>query len=100
MTNKKALFIIVNAGFAEQAVDVATSCGARGATIMPARGTGAKYTTFLGIAYEPAKEIIISVLDESVAHSVMEAIAKKIGKETPTGGICFMLPVDASTMLS
>jgi len=97
--NMKALLIIVNAGFANQAIDVAQSCGATGATILSARGSGAKYSSFLGIHYEPEREIIMSVVSEEVAKLIIEEIEKTSGKNTPTNGICFTMPVDHMTSL-
>lgn len=100
MENKKALFIIVNAGFADLAVEVAQSCGATGATIASARGSGSKFSNFLGMHYEPEREIIISVVSEEVANKAMDAIKTRLGKGTPTNGICFIMPVEESTILS
>ncbi|MDD2209181.1 MAG: P-II family nitrogen regulator [Bacilli bacterium] len=97
--NMKALLIIVNAGFADQAVEVAQNCGATGATILSARGSGAKYSSFLGIHYEPEREIIISVVSQDVAKNIIDAIDNSLGKNTPMNGICFTMPVDHMTSL-
>ena len=59
MADMKALFIIVNAGFSEQIVEVTQELGAKGATIIPARGTGQKFVKVLGIHYEPEREILM-----------------------------------------
>lgn len=40
MENKKALFIIVNSGFSDHAIEIARNCGAGGATVIIARGSG------------------------------------------------------------
>jgi nitrogen regulatory protein P-II 1 len=95
--NMKALFIIVNAGFANHAIEVAQDCGAGGATILSARGSGAKFTSFLGIHYEPEREIIISVVSSEVAEKIIESIKQKLGRETPTNGVCFTMPVEKMT---
>ncbi|MDR0934875.1 MAG: hypothetical protein LBM03_01035 [Erysipelotrichaceae bacterium] len=101
MTNKeKLLLIIVNAGFSDQAVEVAQECGASGATVITARGTGAHFVKLLGIHYEPEKEIILSVVHEDIGHKIIDEIKNKIGKDTPTSGICFMMPIDGSTLLN
>lgn len=93
----KALFIIVNAGFSEQIVEVVQRCGAPGATIIPARGTGHKFTKVLGIHYEPEREILLSVVSNEIALKIAEAIKEKYGKATPTNGLCFIMPVAAHT---
>lgn len=101
MENKKALFIIVNSGFSDHAIEIARNCGAGGATVIIARGSGANYARILGIIdYEPEKEIIISVVSEEVGIKIIEAIKENAGQNTPTSGICFMMPVDCSTTLS
>ena len=92
-----ALFIIVNAGFNEQIIDLVQDCGAKGATIIPGRGTGAKFTTFLGMHYEPEREIILSVLKQDIAIAIMQGVKEKFGQATPTNGICFTLPVEDAT---
>lgn len=97
--NMKALLIIVNAGFANHAIEVAQNCGSTGATIISARGSGAKYSSFLGIHYEPEREIIMSVVSQEVANKIIEAIETSLGKNTPTNGICFTMPVEHITSL-
>lgn len=100
MEQFKAVFIIVNVGFTEQAVELAQRCGARGATVLQARGSGAKFTGFLGVHYEPERAIILSVVSEEVANKIVEQIQSQIGEETSTNGVCFVMPVDKMTKLS
>ena len=90
--NMKALFIIVNAGFSEQIVEVVQNHGARGATIIPARGTGKKFVKVLGIQYEPEREILLSVVEEDIALKITADVKENYGKNTPTNGLCFILP--------
>ncbi|MDR3318455.1 MAG: P-II family nitrogen regulator [Clostridiales bacterium] len=98
--NMRALFIIINAGFGDTAVEAARECGARGATIINARGTAANLKSFLGIHVEPEKEIVISLVDEETADKIMEAIPQKAGVTTPANGVCFCLPIDRMTMIN
>jgi nitrogen regulatory protein PII len=99
--NIKALFIIVNAGFSQEAVEAARECGAKGATILNARGTaGAQYNKRQGINYEPEKEMILSLVEETVAENIMRAVREKIGVGTDAHGICFSMPVERMTLLA
>lgn len=98
--NMKALYIIVNAGFANDVVEVAQKCGAGGATILSARGSGAKFASFLGMHYEPEREIIIRVVTNEVSEKIILEIKNKFGKETPTNGVCFTVPVENMTTLN
>lgn len=95
----RALFVIVNAGFSEQVVDAVQEAGAKGATIIPARGTGAKFSQFLGIHYEPEREILLIVIAPDLALEVMKMIKEKFGKETPMNAVCFTMPVEDATFM-
>jgi nitrogen regulatory protein PII len=95
----KALYVIVNAGFSNRAVEIARSCGARGATIINARGTAQQFRSPLGIEYESEREIIMSLVDESIADKIMTTIKDRIGLNTPAHGLCYTLPVDKMTLL-
>ncbi len=89
----KALFIIVNAGFSDQIIELAQKLGAKGATIIPARGTGQKFVKVLGINYEPEREILLSVVEHDIALAIAAKVKEKYGKATPTNGLSFILPV-------
>ncbi|HZJ89757.1 MAG TPA: P-II family nitrogen regulator [Bacilli bacterium] len=95
----RALFVVVNTGFSEQIVDALQEAGSKGATIIPARGTGAKFSQFLGIHYEPEREILLSVNTPELAAVVMEMIKEKFGKDTPMNAVCFTMPVEDATFI-
>lgn len=90
----KALYIIVNAGHVDDVMDVARSAGAKGATIINARGESSHHEVFMGITVDAEKEIILCVIDEETADNVMEEISSKMGISTPAHSICFTVPVD------
>lgn len=98
MKELKALYIIVNAGFASQVVDIARSLGATGATIINARGSVAKPKTILGITIDTEKEIVLSIVEKDVAIKIAEAVKEKSGVGTNAHGLCFFLPVEMSTL--
>jgi nitrogen regulatory protein PII len=98
MKELKALYIIVNAGFSAEVVDIARSLGSTGATIINARGSVAKPKTILGITIDTEKEIVLSVVEKDVALRIAEAIQQKAGVGTPAHGLCFFLPVEMSTL--
>ncbi len=98
MNELKALYIIVNAGFASEVVDIARAEGATGATIINARGSVAKPKTILGITIDTEKEIVLSVVKKEVAVKIMEQVKEKAGVGTPAHGLCFFLPVEMSTL--
>lgn len=98
MKELKALYIIVNAGFSSEVVEIARSLGSTGATIINARGSVAKPKTILGITIDTEKEIVLSVVEKDVAFKIAEAIKEKAGVGTDAHGLCFFLPVEMSTL--
>ena len=98
MNELKALYIIVNAGFAPEVVEIARSLGSTGATIINARGSVAKPKTILGITIDTEKEIVLSVVKKDVAVKIMEQVKEKAGVGTAAHGLCFFLPVEMSTL--
>ena len=91
--NMKALFIIVNAGFADDVVELARETGVVGATIINARGAGAP-RSIMGITVDTEKEMIFSIVSENVAGAVMAAVKERAGIKTPAHAVCFAMPVD------
>ncbi len=99
MKELKALYIIVNAGFSAQVVEIARSLGSTGATIINARGSVANPKTILGITIDTEKEIVLSVVEKDIAVKIVEAIKERAGVGTAAHGLCFFLPVEMSTLI-
>lgn len=93
-SNMKALFIIFNAGFAEEVIEIAREEGARGATVLNARGEGSRHESFMGITVDSEKEMILCITDENTSEKIMAAIKVKVGIKTPARSVCFTLPVE------
>lgn len=100
-TNKiKALYIVVNAGFSDEVMGIARAAGAKGATIINARGEGAMHKSIMGITIDSEKEILIILIDEATAEKIMAVIKEKAGLHSPAQGICFSIPVDRTTTIN
>ena len=96
MTTEKheVVFAIVNAGFAEEAMDVARAQGARGGTILNARGVAKEEAAaFFGITLHAEKEILMMVVEKDIRDNVLNAIYKEMGMAKAAQGIAFSLPV-------
>lgn len=91
---KKALYVIANAGYADEVVQVARKVGARGATILNARGEGAQHQVFMGITVDSEREIILFLTDEETCEKIMAEIKEKVGFKTDANCVCFSVPVD------
>ena len=92
--NHEVIFAIVNSGYAEEVMDVARENGARGGTILNARGVaGEEAAAFFGITLHAEKEILMMVVEKSIRDGILNAIYKQMGMAKKAQGIAFSLPV-------
>ena len=64
-TMKSAIFTVVNRGKASEVVDASLEAGARGGTIIHARGSGLNQTKLIfDMEIEPEKEIVLTIVDD------------------------------------
>ena len=92
--NHEVIFAIVNSGFAEEAMDVARECGARGGTILNARGVAREdAAAFFGITIHAEKEILMMVVDKAIRDDILNTLYKRMGMGKAAQGIAFSLPV-------
>lgn len=90
----EVIFAIVNSGFAEDVMEVARACGARGGTILNARGvTNEQAAAFFGITIHSEKEIVMIVAPKTIKDDILNAIYKEMGLAKKSQGIAFSLPV-------
>ena len=90
-----SIFVLVNQGYSEIVMEAARNEGARGGTIVTARGTANKQVEDrYGIVITPEKELIIILVDTAIKDQVMTAINKVAGIETKGVGIIFTFPVE------
>lgn len=93
-SDPKVLYIVVNAGFADDIVDIIHEAGAGGATIINARGIGSMHKCIMGIMVDSEKEIVFSLATEETAYKIAEMVKDKAGVNTPASGISYIMPVD------
>ncbi|MBR3449914.1 MAG: hypothetical protein IKH24_03640 [Bacteroidales bacterium] len=95
--NKKKyelIFCIVNAGFAIEAMEVARKAGAKGGTIIRARGTAnPEAEEFYQISIQPDKEILWLIVPKDIKDDVMHKLYQDVGLSTKSKGIAFSVPV-------
>lgn len=92
----EAIFCIVNSGFSEAVMDAAKKAGARGGTIINARGTAGKEAeTFFHIAVQPEKEIVMILVPKEIKDDVLSALYEAVGLDTAGQGIAFSVPVES-----
>ncbi len=102
MDNEYELILcIVNAGFSDAVMDAAHQYGAKGGTIISARGTANKEAeAFFSITIQPEKDMIMLVVPKNIRDDILRALYHAVGLNTPGHGIAFSLPVDNAVGLS
>ena len=89
------ILCIVNEGYSETVMESAKAVGAKGGTIIHARGTANKEAEkFFRITVQPEKEIVMILVPVAIKEDVLHALYKSVGLNTPGQGIAFSMPVD------
>ncbi|NLL42081.1 MAG: P-II family nitrogen regulator [Firmicutes bacterium] len=90
----RAIFIIVDKGKGEQVMDVAKSVGARGGTIINARGSSTHETIrLLNMEIEPEKEIVLILTRSESTAGIVRAVRENLKIDEPGNGIIFVQTV-------
>ena len=85
---------IVNRGFTDPVIEAALSAGARGGTVVHARGADTQEAAqFFGITIQPEKEMVLLLVQHDQKIPVMQAIARDAGLSSEGRGLVFSLPV-------
>lgn len=88
---------IVNRGKAEDVIEAANAAGAKGGTIVNARGSGINETSkVFSMEIEPEKEIVMILTKEDVTEGIVESIREKLNLDEPGNGIIFVQDVNKS----
>ncbi len=96
----EVIFTIVDRGLAEEVVDSAVAAGARGATIVNARGAGShEHNTFFSMSLEPEKEIVMILIDKEKSDAIITAIKDTTHIDDPAKGIMFTMDVNKASGL-
>ena len=91
----EAIFCIVNAGFSDTVMDAAKKFGARGGTVIHARGTAnSEAERMFEITVHPEKEIVMILVPSAIKNDILHALYREVGLATPGQGIAFCLPGD------
>ena len=91
----KLITVIVNTGCAEDVMVVARKAGAKGGTILTARGTGTEEDVkFFGISLVPEKDMLLIVAAGNIAPGILEAVAAMPALREPGGGIVYSVNIE------
>jgi nitrogen regulatory protein PII len=91
----QSITVIVDKGNAEQVIDAAVKVGAKGGTIMNARGSGIHETTKLfSIEIEPEKEIAVILSENERVDAIVNSIREELKIDEPGNGIIYVQNVN------
>ena len=86
--------VVMEQGYTNLVMDVARKAGARGGTVISARGISEdEVKQFFGIEIQAEKEIVFLVVKGEEKQEIMTAIMKAVGMKTKSHGIVLSLPV-------
>ena len=95
MSQYEVVFCVVNAGYSELVMDAAKEVGARGGTVISARGTANKEAEqFFHITIQPDKDIVMILVPVDIKEAVLHAIYQQAGLKSAGQGIAFSMAVD------
>jgi len=87
----KLITVVVPKGDAEQVIDAAAAAGAKGGTIINARGSGVHETEKVFMMdIEPEKEIVIIIADSAGARALIDSIRQSLDLDSEGKGILFV----------
>lgn len=92
----EVIFCIVNSGFSEEVMEAAKKFGARGGTVIRARGTAnLEAEKLFNIAIQPEKEIVMILVEKKIKNDILHALYSAVGLDTAGQGIAFSVPVES-----
>lgn len=88
------IIVVLNEGYSDAVMAAARSAGARGGTVLHAKGTGRQASEkFLGVSLAEEKDMIYIVATTRQKGEIMRAISRETGVGTKAGAISFSLPI-------
>lgn len=92
--------VILNRGYADDAMAAARKAGAAGGTVLNALGTAKEDDEkFFGVHIVPEKEMLMIVVDEEKKDSILEAIKTLDCLSQPGSGIAFCTDIESFNVL-
>ena len=93
--NNDLIIAVINNGYSDDFMNIARGAGARGGTVLHARGLAhAGPVKFFGISVQEEKEIVLILTSRDKKLPIMEAVSLSYGITTKAEGLIFSLPVD------
>ncbi|MCL2003937.1 MAG: P-II family nitrogen regulator [Oscillospiraceae bacterium] len=89
------IYVVVDKGRGEEVIDAANQSGARGGTIINARGAGIhEVQKFFAFEIEPEKEEVFILTKTALKDGIVESIREQINIDKPGNGIMFVIDIN------
>jgi len=89
------IIAIINNGYSDEFMNTARAAGAKGGTIIHARGQAHEgVVKFFGISVQDEKEIVLILAAKETKLSIMRAVSETHGLNSEAHGIVLSVPVD------
>jgi len=99
-TMYQAIFTVVDKGLAEEVIEAANKAGARGGTIINARGSGIHdHSVLFSMPIEPEKEIVMILAPDERVKVITTAIRENLLIDEPGHGMLFTVAIDEAVGL-
>ncbi|WP_010250131.1 P-II family nitrogen regulator [Acetivibrio cellulolyticus] len=93
-TMHNAIYVVVDKGKAEDVVEAAKKAGARGGTIINARGSGIhEHSKLFLMDIEPEKEVVLILAENNLTDAITSSIRNDLKMDEPGNGIIFVQAV-------
>ena len=91
----KLITVICNHGYADDIMAAARKAGAKGGTILTARGTGTEEDVkFFGICLVPEKDMLMIVAERETVPTILAAIGEVPDIRQPGGGVVYHMNIE------
>ena len=89
------IITIVNKDYSSNLMEAAREVGAKGGTILSARGAGGhEVEKLFGLTIQQEKEVVLILTESKDKVEIMKSIINAPGLNTQGRGICFSIPVE------
>lgn len=86
---------IVRKGWGDSVLEATMNAGAHGGTVLFGRGIGRnEQQRVFGIQIEPEKEIVLTVVPDSLKDTILQAVVRAAELTAPGHGLAFIVPVE------
>ena len=100
MSNKEAIFVIVDHGKAHEVIDFANEAGAKGGTIIHGRGSNIdEKAKLFNLNIEPEKDIVLILAHKDKVERITDSIKVGMNIEDDYQGIIFVVDVSRTSGL-